>query len=48
MRYADIPVYLSDTKRICAQSKWKIELNIEDVVQDVYNWLQDNKDVCSL
>lgn len=48
MRYADIPVYISDCERICAHSKWKIELNIEDVVQDVYNWLQDNKDVCSL
>ena len=48
MRYADIPVYISDCKKIYAHSKWKIQLNIEDVVQDVYNWIQDNKDVCSL
>ena len=47
-RYADIPVYISDCSKIHAQSKWKIELNIEDVVQDVYNWLQNNKGVCSL
>ena len=48
MRYADIPVYISDCERICAHSKWKIELNIEDVVQDVYNWLHKNKEVCGL
>ena len=47
-RYADIPVFITDCSKISAHSNWKIELNIEDVVQDVYNWLQDNRSVCSL
>jgi CDP-paratose 2-epimerase len=40
-RYADIPVYISDTSKINEMSDWKVELNIEDLVQDVYNWLKD-------
>ncbi|MCM8542971.1 MAG: NAD-dependent epimerase/dehydratase family protein [Lentisphaeraceae bacterium] len=47
-RYADIPVFITDCHKISAHSKWKIELNVEDVVQDVYNWLQNNRSVCSL
>ena len=47
-RYADIPVYLTDCSKIHAASRWKMKFNIEHVVQDVYNWLQENKSVCSL
>ena len=47
-RYADIPVYITDCSKIHTATRWKIELNIEHVVKDVYNWLQKNKSVCSL
>ncbi|MCM8531799.1 MAG: NAD-dependent epimerase/dehydratase family protein [Lentisphaeraceae bacterium] len=40
-RYADIPIYVSDMKRLQSVCDWKNELNIEDILQDVYNWLLD-------
>ncbi|MCH2208409.1 MAG: NAD-dependent epimerase/dehydratase family protein [Lentisphaerales bacterium] len=44
-RYADIPVYLSDTTKINQLCEWKSELNIEDIIQDVYNWLIDRRNL---
>ena len=44
-RYADIPIYLSDTTKINILNEWKCELNIEDIIQDVYNWLIDRRNL---
>jgi CDP-paratose 2-epimerase len=41
MRYADIPVYITNNNKIQSICDWKIKFNVEEVVMDVYNWLQD-------
>ncbi len=42
-RYADIPVYITNNKRIQSICDWKIKFNVEEVVHDVYNWLLEYK-----
>ena len=42
-RYADIPVYISDCSKINGVCGWKNELNIEDIIQDAYNWFTDKE-----
>ena len=42
-RYADIPLYISDCSKIKSICEWKNELNIEDIIQDIYNWHKDKK-----
>ena len=42
-RYADIPIYITNNNKIHTRSKWKIQFNVEEIVIDVYNWLQELK-----
>ena len=42
-RYADIPVYLTNNAKIEQRSGWKVKINVEEIVLDVYNWLQHFK-----
>jgi CDP-paratose 2-epimerase len=40
-RYADIPVYISDTGKIKTCCGWKAELTVEKIIEDIYVWLKD-------
>jgi len=40
-RYADIPVYITDNSKLEKLASWKLQFGIEDILNDVYNWLQD-------
>ena len=41
MRYADIPVYITNNNKIQSICDWKIQFTVEEMVMDVYNWLQE-------
>ena len=39
----DIPYYVSDNQKIYKFYKWLPSKNISQIIQDVYNWLINNK-----
>ena len=39
----DIPYYVSDNSKITRTYKWKPSKNIDDIIEDIYNWLSKNK-----
>ena len=39
MRYADIPVYISDNRKITNFCGWQPEKDIETIIQDIYQWI---------
>ncbi len=39
-RYADIPVYISDTGKINRFCGWKAKLSVEKIIEDIYAWLE--------
>lgn len=41
MRYADIPIYITDTGRIERFCGWKPEKGISDIVIDIHLWIKD-------
>lgn len=41
-RKADIPLYITDNTKISSQSGWKAEKDIENIVQDIFKWINDN------
>ncbi|OGV37051.1 MAG: 3-beta hydroxysteroid dehydrogenase [Lentisphaerae bacterium GWF2_49_21] len=43
-RYADIPVYISDTRKLNSFCGWKPAKSIEKIIEDIHNWLKDNKE----
>jgi CDP-paratose 2-epimerase len=47
-RYADIPVFVTDFAKITATNQYKVKFCVEDVLLDVYNWIQENKSVCNV
>lgn len=47
MRYADIPVYITDNDKIHQKSNWRPEFNSEKIIEDTLKWLVDNPDVHS-
>jgi CDP-paratose 2-epimerase len=40
-RYADIPVYISDTGKINAYCGWKAKLKIGKIIEDIHIWLKE-------
>ena len=44
-RYGDIPFYISDTNMIFKKCKWLPKNNLTNIVEDLYKWLVDNKNV---
>ena len=41
----DIPIYISDNQKITQLSGWCPEKNISDIVDDIYSWISENKNV---
>lgn len=41
-RPADVPIYITDTRRVEAATGWSPKRRIEDVVGDTWTWLRDN------
>jgi len=41
MRYADIPIYISDMGKIENHCAWKPEKNVVDIIEDIYRWIKD-------
>ena len=41
MRYADIPIYISNTEKIENHCVWKHEKNVLDIIEDIYRWIKD-------
>jgi len=44
-RYADIPVYISDTGKIKGVSGWQPETGVAHIIEDIYSWLSENPDI---
>jgi CDP-paratose 2-epimerase len=42
-RQADIALYLTDNTRVTELTGWKPTRSVEQIVVDVYNWLQENE-----
>jgi CDP-paratose 2-epimerase len=47
-RYADIPVYLSDTARIHRHCGWQPQRSVRDILADIHDWLKTTPEVHSL
>jgi CDP-paratose 2-epimerase len=47
-RYADIPVYLSDTARIRNHCGWQPTRGVRDILVDIHAWIRDTPDVLHL
>ena len=39
-RYADVPVYISDTGKISTFCGWRAKLKVEKIIEDIYIWLK--------
>ena len=48
MRYADIPIYISDIRKITAFCDWRPEKSIETIINDIYQWMLNTPGVKSL
>ena len=44
-RYSDIPIYISDCRKIDSITNWKPKIIIEQIIEDYYKWLIDNDDI---
>lgn len=42
LRYADIPVYLTDTARIKEFCGWSPQITLEKMIQDINNWINSD------
>jgi CDP-paratose 2-epimerase len=47
-RYADIPVYISDTGKINTFCGWKAKLTVEKIIEDIYIWLKGSPEAQKL
>ena len=47
-RYADIPVYITDNRKITSFCNWKPEKKIPDLINDIYKWMVDTPGVRKL
>ncbi|MFZ2655813.1 MAG: NAD-dependent epimerase/dehydratase family protein [Victivallales bacterium] len=43
-RYADIPVYISNTGKISSFCGWKAEKPVEKIIEDIHQWLVGNQE----
>ncbi len=41
-RYADIPIYITDYRKINSLSGWKAKKDLNMIFSDIYRWLKDN------
>jgi len=41
----DIPYYVTDNKKVSRLYKWKPEKNINHILQDLYKWMKENKNL---
>ena len=41
----DIPYYVTDIKKVSSLYKWKPEKNINHILQDLYKWMKENKNL---
>ncbi len=41
----DIPYFVTDNSKVSRIYKWKIKKNIHRIVEDIYNWLSNNKKI---
>jgi len=48
MRYADIPVYISDNRKINSFCGWQPEKDIHSLIEDIYAWMCDTPGVKEL
>ncbi len=44
-RVADIRIYITDNSKIFNQLKWKPTISSETIIEEIYKWLSDNKDL---
>jgi CDP-paratose 2-epimerase len=44
-RIADIRIYLTDNTKIFNQLKWKPTISSETIIEEIYKWITDNKDL---
>ncbi len=47
-RYADIPVYISDTRKLTSFCGWKPGKSVEKIIYDIHEWLKDNQEAQKL
>ncbi len=40
-RYADIPVYITDSSKLKAHSGWSPEKSVKDIIADIHDWIQE-------
>jgi len=43
-RVADIPLFVSDIKKVEITSGWKPKMGVTDIVEDIFHWLRENED----
>lgn len=44
-RKTDIPFYITDNTKITELSGWKPEIKINEIVDDIFNWIDKNKEI---
>jgi CDP-paratose 2-epimerase len=42
-RVADIPLYISDTRKVEAICGWRPQKSVEDILTDIYQWMRENE-----
>ena len=42
-RQADIRIYITDNSKVSAATKWKPEIGVQKILEDIYIWLKDNE-----
>jgi len=47
IRSGDIPIYLSDIRKVADEFKWSPKMKPDAVISDIVRWIIDNKDVLS-
>jgi len=40
----DIPLYISDSQKVMDRFDWQPQRNVEEIVRNIFTWLQQNKD----
>lgn len=48
MRYADIPVYISNHSRITEFCGWKPEKTMEDIIGDIHEWIMETPEIYNM
>lgn len=48
MRYADIPIYISDSRKIEQHCGWTPNHSIEDIITDIHTWIQNTPNAKSM